>query len=100
ISLDDQNVNFTALLRVDGHKVRLRIRSNPYSFQCHAVAEIWHSGDLRWNGIASIGHGSMKTPTSLYVLTSHGMRRPIYSDPSHWRDDATELLRLVAAVLL
>ena len=93
ISLDDSDVNFVALLAVAGHKVRLRIRSNSYDFQCYAYADAWSKSDLRWQNIGDIGHGSMQTPSGLYV-------RKDWSSRTHFEADARRLLEIVATVLL
>lgn len=99
ISLDGQDVNFTALLKVDGHKVRLRIRSNAYAFQSHAYADVWSPADLQWHNIAEVGHGSMKTPKGMYVWRADG-NFGTWNNPAIFAADASRLLELVATVLL
>lgn len=102
ISRDDQNVNFLHLVKVDGHKVRLRIRSNSYASQCWAIAEVWSATDMRWNEIATIPHGAMQTPPKLCYHNNLPKDSPhkVWNDPSHFRADSERLLSLVTAIIL
>lgn len=73
VAVGAQDVDYVALGRHAGHKVRIRIRSNPYDFQCHAYADVWSATDLKWNRIGSIPPALMNTPASLcYRKDSYG----------------------------
>lgn len=52
-------------VRVGEHKVKLYVQSNPYEFQCEAVAWVWHPTELKWNHLYSIPYPRMSTPKGL-----------------------------------
>lgn len=64
ISKDDQNVILTELYRTtELHRLRVRIRSNSYKFQCFAIVEKW-DGD-KWQEVWHIEPSSMETREGL-----------------------------------
>lgn len=57
------DVNCIELWLVQGRKVRIRIRSNHYKEQCHAIAEVWT--EVGWREVWSLDTGAMQTPEGL-----------------------------------
>lgn len=88
-----QNVHYKHVyFHESGHTVRIRICSNAYKFQSHACGEVWSAKDLKWNLVASIESGSMKTQEGLYI-------KKIVSDKD-FEHDHNALIKLVDEVLL
>lgn len=65
IALARDDVTYTGTFSHLGRKVRIRIRSNAYDFQCSAIVETLDETKLAWNPLASIHHSRMKTPDKL-----------------------------------
>ncbi len=93
ITRDDQDVNYYWLTNIDGHKVRFSVRSNPYSFQCHARAEIWSPAKLGWNEVAHLTEGERETPPKLVYKRD-------WQSPDPFQADIDHLLRRTLATLL
>jgi hypothetical protein len=89
----NQNVDYTWLFKLDRHKARIRIHSNPYGFQSWAVSEIWSADALRWNEVARLGESDRHTPNG---LTYH----PNWRAVAPFEADAQRLLALTLAILL
>jgi len=90
--LVQENVEYTeTLVLTGGRKVRISIRSNPYSFQSHARAELWNGSE--WKNVHKILSAKMKTPHGLYVRADR--ETPI---EHHFKADRDELLRMADLV--
>ena len=74
ISKGQQDVIAERVLRLtEGDKsvkIRVKIKSDSYDFQCYAKSEAYNPQTLSWNPIASIGFSNMKTKKSL-AFTPH-----------------------------
>lgn len=90
VSEGRQSVTSQDILLIDGHKIRLTIKSDSYDFQSSAVAEVWNGATLSWNRVHSIHYAQMKTRPGL-----------IYGPKCDWKfgDDQVELMRVARAVL-
>ncbi len=86
----DQDVRYDEVLEQDGHRLRVRIRSNSYAFQSWAHVEHWSAG--AWVEVHSLIPTTMKTTHGLYV-------REGGADKSHFREDRDELLRVARHIL-
>lgn len=93
ISRSEQDVNYLLIANLDGHKVRVMIRSNTYDFQSHAKAEVWSKTDMRWNPVTHRTPGSMQTPFKLYYSKE-------WNRADHFGEDCRYLLSQVAAIIL
>jgi hypothetical protein len=63
IGYGQQDVDYTEIVTLDAHKLRIRIRSNSYRFQCFARIELW-SG-VKWEPLGDVHYSRMGTPDSL-----------------------------------
>ena len=64
IAKGDQDVILDSIYEHLDHKLRVKIRSDSYIFQCSAVIEIFT--DNGWKNLHSIHYGIMNTPKGLY----------------------------------
>lgn len=89
-----QSVDFTEILvGFNGARIRIRIRSDSYVDQSHAIAEFWDG--MRWNEVCRIAPAKMATERKLAYRppgTSHG-------DPAPFAADRNELLRIACEVI-
>ena len=94
IAAGSQSVNFVELLSGWGQRLRISIKSDSYAFQSYARIEVWSAAELKWNLVAYVQHGSMRTPAGLiYQPNRSGFQA------SHFQADRTELIRLAGLVL-
>lgn len=73
-------------------RLRLHIRSDNCDFQGYARAEMWDTGGVRWNPVASLHYGEMKTPPNVYAQRQ-------WNNESIYRADHDELLRRVVLIV-
>jgi hypothetical protein len=89
-----QSVVFTETLQVGAAKLRIRIESDSYDFQCSARIEAFSPTDLKWNPLAHIHHANMKTPDKLvYHPANEG------TNPAYFQADRDNLLNQARAIL-
>lgn len=93
VTKGDQDVNYQLLAVLDGNKVRVSIRSNPYAFQCHARVEVWSKTDMRWNLVDHRLPGAIATPIKLYYSKD-------WNRVEHFREDCSYLLTQAAAIII
>lgn len=91
----DQNIDFEEILKVKfagdpAHKLRLRIRSNFYEFQCWSIIERWDGN--KWHQIHKLQ--DRKTESG---LASRGRRDSVRN--LDFEEDRKELLRVAKEVL-
>lgn len=91
----DQNIDFEEILRVKikgapAHKLRVRIRSNFYIFQCYSIVERWDGN--KWHQIHKLQ--DRKTETN---LASRVRRNSVRN--GDFEEDRKELLRVAKEVL-
>jgi hypothetical protein len=57
-----QSVNYTALYKILGEKIRIKIKKDSYDFQSHAIAEIFQNSTAakKWERLASIPFANME----------------------------------------
>lgn len=61
-----QSVSMTELMELNGHKLKLEIKSDAYSFQSHARVSILEKApSVKWNYLHSIPPTAMATPEGL-----------------------------------
>lgn len=90
----DQNVDYEEVLRLTftgdpAHKLRIRIRSNFYSFQCWSVVERWDGA--KWHQLHKLQ--DRKTDTG---LAGRGRDKATAAD---FEEDRDELMRVAREVL-
>lgn len=94
ISPQRSSVQYSELLELGQFRCRIRIKSDDFDFQSHAVAEVWSEQTLSWNEAARIPYTRMKTP--------HGLpyRKPLHVAETFKadRDALEEQLRWVLKV--
>jgi hypothetical protein len=73
-------------------RLRIRVRSDNCDFQSHARADIWDAAGLKWNRVADVHYGEMKTEPNLYLQRQ-------WDNESCYRADHDELLRRAALIL-
>lgn len=91
IAKGQQDAIATRVLQLQtGHKVRLIVRSDSYSFQSYAHADVWSPATLSWNRIVNIHHSNMATAAGL-----------CYGAPNahSFAKDMTSLLEQAKAIL-
>ncbi len=106
-SVGRQDVICTVLAQMGEHKLRLRLRSDSYKFQCHAYAEVLQKADgIKWERLVSIDHSNMATPEGLcYNIEMQRIRGEATSLQiqdavgRHFMLDRAELLRKAALLL-
>lgn len=100
ISLDmsagGQSATYIQMCRFFEHKVKFEIKSDSYQFQSYARAYVWSPVELKWNLVASIHHGVMKTETGLAYKPHCRNGKPLASD---FAIDREELVRRVTEIL-
>jgi len=65
VSAGRQSVNYKEILMLDEMKLRIRIKSDSYDFQCFARVSVWSEENLRWEQIDFIPFANMQTPKGL-----------------------------------
>ncbi len=91
----DQNIDYEEIVKVTfagapTHKLRLRIRSNFYDFQCWSIVERWDGA--KWHQIHKLQ--DRKTESG---LASRGRRGSV--GEVDFEEDRSELLRVAKEVL-
>ena len=94
ISKGGQSVAYAETLEFNKAKLRISIYSDAYDFQSHARIEAFSPTDLKWNRLASIHYGVMKTRAKLYYLPDDGGLAE-----SHFMADRDNLLQQAVAIL-
>ena len=61
VPLGRQSVNYSEHGKLNGHTVRVLIKSDSYAFQSYARIEALDQAELKWNVIASIPYSNMAT---------------------------------------
>jgi hypothetical protein len=94
ITLGRQSVFYKELMSIGDHKLEIDIESNSYDFQSHARIKVFSATELKWNNLAEIHFGSMKTPFCMYVWTKEK-----YNQDSNFTFDRDELIRQAFLIL-
>ena len=84
-----QDALFTEILKDGDKKIRIRIRRDSYTFQSHAVAELWDG--KKWHQVHSIHYANMKTATGLEFKKNLAA--------SDFAADRKELLRVAKEII-
>ncbi len=80
IGKSNQDVHYVEILSMPAvetshdHRLRVRIRSNAYKFQSHALIERW-SGEA-WHEVYTLTPGTMQTREGLYLVEVADRERP------------------------
>ena len=95
-----QGVQYLKIVKhSSGHKLRIKIYSDSYKFQCTALVEVFNPQNLAWNEVARIPHAAMDTPDKLVYnpyINQYGM---MFLD-TYFRKDADKLIKMALAVLV
>ena len=94
ISKGGQSVKYVETLEFKKNKLRISIYSDAYDFQSYARIEAFSPTELKWNGLAGIHYGVMKTPAKLYYQPNNGGLAE-----SHFMADRDNLLQQAVAIL-
>ena len=94
ISAGSQSVNYQEVFTLDGHKLKIEVKSDSYRVQCYARIHVWGDVNKGWVPVHSVHHGSMETPEGLHHKPSkQGL------EPHHFQADRNELLRVAREVV-
>lgn len=93
ISRGDQYVEYQETIEAGAFKLRIKLKSDAYAFQCHATIQVFGPVDLQWNELATIHYASMRTPPALvYQPNNPGVAEC-------FMEDRNNLVRQASAVL-
>lgn len=92
ISDGQQNQVYRETIDAGGHMLRIDIKSDSYEFQSHARIELFNKTEGKWNSLATVHYGSMKTPTKLSYANKAKSATP-------YAVDRTTLIAQAAAIL-
>lgn len=99
VSAQRSDLTYTELLELAGlHKLRIRIRSNFYMFQCHAIVERWN-GEA-WHEVYQIDPGAMQTPAGLSTLHTHPSQGVRADQTPAFQPDRETLISAASSVLV
>ena len=90
VSKSRQNAYYRETLKLNDNKLKVVIKSNPYSFQSSAKIEKW-DGD-KWNLVHNLGKRC--TPDGLSDCPEHLYKEDLF------KKDRNELVRVAKEVLL
>lgn len=96
-----QGVNYLKVIKhASGHKLRIKIYSDSYRFQCYAFIEVFHPEKLAWNEVARIPYASMKTPEGLcYEPCIRTCASIPLTFQTHFNVDADSLIKMAKDIL-
>ena len=93
IATGGQSSVLTQLYSRHGEKLRIRIKSDSYSQQCHAICDIYSQERRRWSVLAYIDAVHMETEKGLSY-------KPEAPTEYNFQNDINDLLRLAKLVLV
>jgi len=93
IGISAQSAVFTKVIACKGHKLRIRIESDSYAFQCSARIERWDGN--AWREVHSLHHSNMATETGLAYKARHLKGK----DPAWFADDTATLINVAIDIL-
>lgn len=99
IAKGSQSLNYSELGILHGAKVKLDIKSDSYSQQCHAQLFVWSNADMKWNLVSSIHPGAMATGTGHHHRSEFAKAVSQAHAAPLFEQDRSTLIRMAALVL-
>jgi len=96
-----QGVHYLKVLKhASGHKLRIKIYSDSFRFQCYAFIEVFHPEKLAWNEVARIPSAVMSTPAELvYEPAIYSAKTIPLGVERYFKMDAEKLVKMAKDIL-